>query len=576
MWQWSGTNVRFSVLLFVLVGCAAPAAPGGAVPRDAPPAPAQVGIPKRIVVSVTTELPSLRAQTNRAAGGILAGAPELEQLTNAGLAIADDRSQLRPQLAEAVPSVENGLWRVFPDGRMETTWKLREGIVWHDGGPYTAEDLVFTAMVIMDPELPVFRKVAFDSIESTQALDSRTFVIRWQRPFIEADQTFSAAGALPALPMPRHLLEPGYRENKASFGDSVYFGEEFVGAGPYKLREWQRGSHVVLDANDRYVFGRPKIDVVEVRFIPDPTTMVANLLAGAVDQPIGRGVGFEQGLLLRDQWRDGRVEFAPGSGIKIWPQLLYPNPQIIGDVRFRRAAYHAIDRQQLADTLVAGQADVAHTIVTPGDAEYPEIVGRVVKYEYDPRRTAQLLEELGYTRGADGRYRDAAGQPLVIEFRSSPMDILRKTKLAVADNWQSAGIGVTVLEDSPQQRGDNQYRATFPGFDISRATSGAESFQTFRSSEARTVQTRYFGENSSNYMNPEFDALVDRYLTTIPWADRMRVAGDIVHHMTDQVLVMDQFYDATPTAVAKRIANVSTRAARRGTTTWNAHEWDIQ
>src|SRR5439155_15461589 len=130
--------------------------------------------------------------------------------------------------------------------------------------------------------------------------------------------------------------------------------------------------------------------------------------------------------------------------------------------------------------------------------------GSVVKYEYDPRQTAQLLEILGYARGGDGKFRDAAGQPLVVELRSSPMDILRKTKLAIADNWQSAGLGVTVVDDSPQQRGDNQYRAMFPGFDISRASSGAESFQTFVSSEARTAQTRYLGENSSNYVNPEY------------------------------------------------------------------------
>ena len=109
---------------------------------------------------------------------------------------------------------------------------------------------------------------------------------------------------------------------------------------------------------------------------------------------------------------------------------------------------------------------------------------------------------------------------------------------------------------------------------ISRCCSGTESFSTFRSSEARTAANRYIGENSVNYMNPEYDALVDRYLTTIPWTERMKVVGDIVHHMTDQVLVLDQFYDATPTATSSRMANVPSKLARSTTNSWNAQDWD--
>jgi len=528
------------------------------------------------VLSITSDLAAFRSQLNRAAGGILAGAPDLEQLVSAGLVIQDHQAKLQPQLAEAVPTAENGLWKVFPDGRMETTWKIREGATWQDGAPFTAEDAVFTTLVVQDPELPIFRKVGFELVESTYALDPRTFIVTWKKPFIDADQMFAATGSVQALPMPRHILEPAYRDNKASFADLPYWSDDFVGSGPYKPRDWVRGSSLALDANDRYVLGRPKIDTIEVRFIPDPTTMIANVLSGAVEQPLGRGVTFEQGLQLRDQWRDGQVTFSPGSGIKLWPQLLYPNPAIVGDARFRRAALMAIDRQELVDTLLAGQSEVAHTTVAPGDAEYADVVGSAVKYPYDTRQTAQILEGLGYSKGPDGRYRDPSGLPLTVELRSSPMDILRKTKLAVADNWQTAGIGVNVVDDSPQSRGDNEYRAKFPGFDISRCCSGTESFASFRSSEARTAQNRYVGENSINYVNPEFDALVDRYLTTIPWTDRMRAAGDIVHHMTDQVLVLDQYYDATPTATNNRIVNVPGKLARSTTNAWNVQQWDVR
>lgn len=566
-------SVRSAVIGALFAACSAPTAPGG---TQGGPGADQPTAPKRVVVSVTSDLPVLRAQMNRAAGGVLAGAVELEQLVNAGLTIADDRSVIRPQLAEDVPSVEKGTWRVFDGGRMETTWRIRAGAMWQDGASYTAEDLVFSAQVMQDPSMPDFRTLAFRSVESVAARDPSTFVITWSQPFIGADQIFGAVGSLPALPLPKHLLEQAYLENRAGFTELPYWSEQFVGAGPYKLRNWIRGSLLVLDANDRYALGRPKIDEIEVRFNPDPNTLIAVLLSGAVDQPIGRGVAFEQGLELEQQWRTGHVNFAPGSGIKVWPQMLNPRPAITGDVRFRRAVYQAIDRQQIAEALLAGKGEVAHTTVTPGDREFSYVADAAVKYPYDLSQTAQSLEALGYARGADGKYRDGANQPLVVELRSSPMDILRKTKLAIADNWARTGIGVTIVDDSPQQRGDNEYRATFPGFDISRATSGVEGFQTFHSSQARTPQSRYVGENGSNYMNPEFDALIERYLTTIPWDDRMRVAADIVHAMTDQVVVMNQFYESSPAAVANRLVNIPAKPGRGGTTTWNVHLWDVQ
>ncbi len=568
---------RCLALAILLAGCAGSSAErGGAGAQPSGPDGRGPSAPKRIVLGVTADLPTLRSQLNRAAGGILPGAPDIEVVVHGGLGTLNDRGGLDPQFADAVPSVENGLWKLLQDGRMETTWRLREGLRWHDGTLFTTDDLIFSAQVLRDREIPLLRDAAFDYVEAVEAPDARTLVVTWKQPYIEADALLSAAGTVQPIPLPKHLLERVYLENKTALTDQLYWSEEFVGAGPYKLREWLRGSSLILDAFDGYILGRPKIDVIEVKFIPDPNTMLANLLSGGVDQPLGRGIAFDQGMQLRGQWRDGKVEFAPGSGLKVWPQLLTPNPAIVGNVQFRRALLHADDRQQLVDTLVAGQSEVAHTIVTPTDPEFPFIKDSVVRYEYDPRRAAQIIEGLGYTRGGDGFYRDTSGQRLVVELRSSPQDILRKMKLAIADFWQTAGVGVDVVDDPAQRRGDLEYRATFPGFDISRVGSGAEAFRTFHSSEARTPQNRYVGQNSPNYMNPEMDALIERYLVAIPRDERMRAAAAIVHHMTDQVVVLDQFYDASASVVANRIVNVPRNPARGATNAWNVHAWDIR
>src|SRR5581483_2552487 len=99
------------------------------------------------------------------------------------------------------------LWRLLPDGRMETTWKLQPNAVWHDGAPFTADDLVFTLDVVRDRDLPVLRDSTYDLVEGLDTPDAHTIVVRWTQPYIGADQMFSSVMSDLAVPMPRHLLE---------------------------------------------------------------------------------------------------------------------------------------------------------------------------------------------------------------------------------------------------------------------------------------------------------------------------------------------------------------------------------
>ena len=83
-------------------------------------------------------------------------------------------------------------------------------------------------------------------------------------------------------PLPAHILEAAYREDKEKFPSLPYWKREFVGVGPYQLVDWEPGSHIDFAAFDNYFLGRPKLDAIRVQFIPDKNTMVANLLAGEV------------------------------------------------------------------------------------------------------------------------------------------------------------------------------------------------------------------------------------------------------------------------------------------------------
>jgi ABC-type transport system substrate-binding protein len=117
------------------------------------------------------------------------GLDAVEELVHAGMATIDRRGALSAQIAEAPPSIENGLWRLLPDGRMETTWKIRPQAHWHDGTPVTAEDFRFTLQVAQDRDIAVFRDVSHDAIEGVTVVDPRTVTVTWSRPYIFADVT---------------------------------------------------------------------------------------------------------------------------------------------------------------------------------------------------------------------------------------------------------------------------------------------------------------------------------------------------------------------------------------------------
>jgi peptide/nickel transport system substrate-binding protein len=572
MGKWLGV-VGLTVVVIVS-GCA-PAAPqpsgGGASPAEQRPS-----APKRITVGIMIEPQAFRTQLSRSSLGSIPGSQELEQLVNAGLTIADSQGKLVPELAEAVPTVENGLWKVFPDGRMETVWKIRPGARWQDGTPVTAEDFVFTASVAQDKDLLLFRDLAFDSVEAVEAPDPTTVLVRWSKPWIEGDSLFGAFKGVPVLPLPRHVLAAALADNKATFPDLTYWTTDFIGAGPFRLKQWERGSHLVLASFGDYVLGKPKLDEIEVKFVTDTSAMVATVLAAGVDMPLGRSLSFEEAMQLRENWPAGTVQFSPSNGLKIWPQFRNPNPAIVGDARFRRALLHATNRQEMADGLGMGQSSVAHSTLVQGDAEYEVLHPSAVQYPYDPRRAEELLVTLGYSRGADGMMRDGSGQRLAVESRTVPRDILIKTILSAADDWKRLGVAVDTIILTEQQRADREFYSTFPGFDAAGSSNGSSEFFSFHSSQAKTPQNRYTGANRSGYSNTELDSTIERFFTTVPMSERMQVAGQVVRHLTENVVFLPMFYDLHPTMVSNRVTNVPTRVSQGNTLTWNAHQWDLK
>ena len=366
--------------------------------------------------------------------------------------------------------------------------------------------------------------------------------------------------------------------DKANFTGLPFWTEEFVGAGAFRMHAWVRDSHAVLRAFDSYIFGRPKIDEIEVKFIPDNNALLANMLAGG-DLTLGKTISLDMALGARDQWKDGRVAILPQNWTPINPQSINPDPPIIADPRFRRALLLALDRQQLADFVFSGQGSIAHSYVAPDTPSYRLIEPSIVKYEYDPRQAAQLLEGLGYAKRPDGFLYDSAGKKLSVSINIPIQnDIHSKTAAPVADFWQQIGVAVEQVPVPIQRTLDREWRTQFPGFEVVERVNSllVGEIWRFHSSQVPLPENGFRATGySGRYRHPEVDAFLERYATSIPLPERMQALAGLVHHQTTNLSQLPLFHGADPTLISNHLLNVTARGAAF-TQPWNVEEWDLR
>ena len=554
-------SIAWTMCVVVLAACAPPrTAPPGAAGTDG----AQPAAKKKIVAGVPGDPAIFSNMLARAGAGNAGGVGEIERLLNTGLSVIDDRGALRPVLGESVPTTENGGWQVFPDGRMVTTWKIKPGVTWHDGTPFTSADLLYTARVLMDPELPEFKEKAFASIDSVEAPDASTIVVNWKRPFIEGNTMFT--GNRGGAPQPKHLLETTYLENKDAYRSMSHWVDDYVGVGAFKLKEFVRGDHITLVANDAFALGRPRTDEIEIKIVPNAQALSANIMGGNIDMTL-TDVALDSIVQILNNGWNGKAAGELDDPVGAWPQFLDPSPVVILEAPFRRALVHALDRDLMQQNLMYGMSRVADTPMWPQDPMFRYVEPRLVKYPYDQRQAIELIAGLGYTQGSDRMFRDAAGQPLKVELRATPgREQYGKSAIVAADMWQAVGVGVDLNLMPLALNNDSEYRQTRPAFEV---TGMKYDLARFTSKEVPTAANRYIGDNRMRYANPQLDEWADRFYITIPEAERGEVAAQAFHLLSDQVIMINFFYDIRQSVQANKLINVSRPYG------WNGHEWDI-
>lgn len=279
-------------------------------------------------------------------------------------------------------------WDVSEDG-LKYTFELQEGVTWHDGTPFSSDDVVFSLAEFL-PEVHPRTRGILSHVKEITAPDANTVEIVLNEAFPAFLQSFEVSGA----PMiPAHLYQgTDYRENPANASP--------VGTGPFMFDEWQRGSFIRLVRNESYwQDGKPYLDELVFNVVPDAASRAVAFETGDVDVLRGGDVEYFDvqrlaGLPETEVTNAGWEFLSP----IIWVQFnLRKEP--MNDVRFRKAVWHAIDREFIANAIWMGFADPADG---PLPANSPYHANDLPAADYDPDKARSLLDEMGLTPNDDG------------------------------------------------------------------------------------------------------------------------------------------------------------------------------
>ena len=349
-----------------------------------------------------------------------------------GLLQYDSQQQLRPSLAESYEVAEDGLTYTF---------KLRQGVKWHDGEAFDAEDVVATWKIITDPNFGAFSQLGWEKIEDIETPDQHTVVMKTTEkyaPFI----SYVGAGTI----SPEHQIAKGVDAFKQEFGRNP------VGTGPFKFVRWPSGQFIELEKNADYWGGEPNLDKITYKIVPNDNTLLVQLSTGEVQlTPDISAIRYEEAKAL------------PNSQVlernsQSWYHIDLKNIDFLMDKRVRQALDYATPSQEIIDRLLKGLAVPAVADQAPGTAYYN---ANIQPRPYDLDQAAQLLQEAGFTKGADGTL-EKDGKPFELEYWIPSGDQQTKQiQQVVAASWRKLGIKVDTREEDIQSIwGPNGYQST--------------------------------------------------------------------------------------------------------------------
>ncbi|GAU84662.1 peptide ABC transporter substrate-binding protein [Bosea sp. BIWAKO-01] len=426
----------------------------------------------------------------------------------------DKDGNLVPQLAAEIPTKANG--GVSADGK-EVIWKLKQGVKWHDGKPFTADDVVFTWEYAADPATAAYTTGAYKDIK-VEKIDSHTVKIIFKDPTpFWADAFVGVAGMI----IPKHH----FGEYKGAKSREAPANLKPVGTGPYKFVEFKPGDLLTGERNpDYHVKNKPHFDTLEVKGGGDAVSAArAVLQTGEYDYAWNMQV--EDEILKRmETGGRGRVVVVPGGDVEFiilnptdpWTEVDGERSSVktkhptLSDPAVRQAINLLIDRDSIQKFIYGrGGTATASFVNEPKQFKSPKL-----KYEFSVEKANKILDDAGWKKGADG-IREKDGKKLKYVFQTSINAPRQKTQAIIKQACQRAGIDLelksvtaSVFFSSDVSNPDTytklycdmeMYTTTQPQPDPERF------LNQFTSWEIANKENKWLGRNVSRYASKEAD-----------------------------------------------------------------------
>jgi peptide/nickel transport system substrate-binding protein len=467
--------------------------------------------------------------------------------------VAPDGS-FTPYLATDVPTVENG--GVSEDG-LNWRVKLRNDVKWHDGQPFTAEDVKYTLDLIVDPKFRTARKAGHDLVRDIKVVSPTEITWRMERAYAPYHSILAWT-----FMVPKHVLGKEADPNTAAFNNAP------IGTGPFKWSERVSGDHILLTANEHYFGKGPYLEKIIFKYIPDLTVLFTQFKTGDIDYIGLQGITADHYAEAKDL--PDRVVTPVPVGFIETLSLNLGKPQL-ADKAVRQALYYGLDKKTIIDTIYYGLPTDAESYM-PAQSAF--INKDLPKHEYSPDKAKKTLDEAGWVPGSDGI---RAKNGLRLEFVHSTTagnHVREQAQQYLQQSWREIGVQININNLPPAVMwGDfwmqSKFEAAFAG--IAFLTGPDPDASDYFSSHSINAQGGA-GQNTFQYKNKEVDELLAKGATTLRHDDRLAIYKKLQAIIRDDLVFLPVFQftqvEGTKKGLMGFAPNINVRC-----NTWNVSEW---
>ncbi len=435
------------------------------------------------------------------------------------------------------------------------TFNLHPGVRWHDGVPFSAEDVKFTYDALVNPRNASPRASSFEPIASVEIVNAQTVRVTYKRLHATAliDWTIGL--------IPKHSLDDAAlqremtkaslsKEARATFSvRNSEFSRHPIGTGPFRFSEWRPDQYIHLQRNDDYWGGKPEYQNLFFRVIPDSLTMELEFQAGALDW-------YDAQPHQAERYRNDPEYHLLDSRRGYYSYIAYNTRRpLFQDVRVRRALGMAIDVDSIIKYVLSGQGRRA---TGPYFSNTPFADPAVRPLPYDPAAALKLFAEVGWKRNARGVL-EKDGKPFQFTLVTNNGNPQRKAIMAIAQEaWRKLGIdckiqafeGTVFLEEFVHQLNFDAFILAWVGADMT-----PDRYQLWHSSQTGPYQL-----NFSGYKNPRVDDLIVRIRQEYDFDTQVALTRKI-HRLIAEDQPFTFLYEPTePVVLDKRIVQVERQA----------------